>query len=375
METKKIWWMIKKDLLTLWRHKVQFVSLVLFPILMIALCGWGMGGTVENTPVVIVKQTSGCITDQAINAIKEDKTFEVKDILSDPDEAKKMVDNGEVKSAIILSSDFEEDGSRNAILYIDSSDQMTTQMVVPTTQRIFATLSEEIEMSKVALANKNTDQITSFKQSVKLQINKIYGEIEYIDFLLPGVLAMTMFMSSMLGLGDSIAGERERGELARLFMTPTSISSVLSGKIISQLVKEMIQAIILILSAMAIFNVVINGNFVLLILVMLISVLCFVGFAMMISATAKTQEDYIQIVMPIAIPMMFICGVFFPKETMPWLLQKISYILPLTYAEDAFRAVMLQGVGLSSIALDLVVLLLFTAFFFVMGVLRFNRDI
>ena len=375
MESKKIWWMIKKDLLTLWRHKVQFVSLILFPILMIALCGWGMGGTVENTPVVIVKQTSGYITDQAINAIKEDKTFEVKDILSDPDEAKKMVDKGEVKSAIILSSDFEKDGSRNAILYIDSSDQMTTQMVVPTTQRIFASLSEQIEINKIASANRNTNQLKSMKQAIKLQINKIYGEIEYIDFLLPGVLAMTMFMSSMLGLGDSIAGERERGELARLFMTPTSISSVLTGKIISQVVKEMIRAIILILSAMLIFNVVLNGSLALLILVMLISVLCFVGFAMMISATAKTQEDYIQIVMPLAIPMMFICGVFFPKETMPWLLQKISYILPLTYAEDAFRAVMLQGAGLSSIAMDLVVLLMFTALFFIVGVVRFNRDI
>ena len=375
MERKKIWWMIKKDLLTLWRHKVQFVSLILFPILMIALCGWGMGGTVENTPVVIVKQTSGYITDQAINAIKEDKTFEVKDILSDPDEAKKMVDKGEVKSAIILSSDFEKDGSRNAILYIDSSDQMTTQMVVPTTQRIVASLSEQIEINKIASANRNTNQLTSMKQAIKLQINKIYGEIEYIDFLLPGVLAMTMFMSSMLGLGDSIAGERERGELARLFMTPTSISSVLTGKIISQVVKEMIRAIILILSAMLIFNVVLNGSLALLILVMLISVLCFVGFAMMISATAKTQEDYIQIVMPLAIPMMFICGVFFPKETMPWLLQKISYILPLTYAEDAFRAVMLQGAGLSSIAMDLVVLLMFTALFFIVGVVRFNRDI
>ena len=375
MESKKIWWMIKKDLLTLWRHKVQFVSLILFPILMIALCGWGMGGTVENTPVVIVKQTSGYITDQAINAIKEDKTFEVKDILSDPDEAKKMVDKGEVKSAIILSSDFEKDGSRNAILYIDSSDQMTTQMVVPTTQRIFASLSEQIEINKIASANRNTNQLTSMKQAIKLQINKIYGEIEYIDFLLPGVLAMTMFMSSMLGLGDSIAGERERGELARLFMTPTSISSVLTGKIISQVVKEMIRAIILILSAMLIFNVVLNGSLALLILVMLMSVLCFVGFAMMISATAKTQEDYIQIVMPLAIPMMFICGVFFPKETMPWLLQKISYILPLTYAEDAFRAVMLQGAGLSSIAMDLVVLLMFTALFFIVGVVRFNRDI
>ena len=96
---------------------------------------------------------------------------------------------------------------------------------------------------------------------------------------------------------------------------------------------------------------------------------------MMISATSKTQEDYIQIVMPIAMPMMFICGVFFPKETMPWLLQKISYLLPLTYANDAFRVVMLQGAGLNSIALDLGVLLFFTLLFFVVGVVRFNRDI
>ncbi len=375
METKKVWWMIKKDLLTLWRHKVQFVSLVLFPILMIALCGWGMGGTVENTPVVIVKQTTGDVTDQVINAIKADKTFEVKDILSDPDEAKRMVDNGEVRSAIILSSNFEDEGTRNAILYIDSSDQMTTQMVIPTTQRIFASLSEQIEMSKISSLNRNVGFFEATSQSIKLQINKIYGDIEYIDYLLPGVLAMTMFMSSMLGLGNSIAGERERGELARLFMTPTSISSVLSGKIISQLIREMIQAIILIIAAMIIFNVVINGSLFLLFLVMLVSVLCFVGFGMMISATARTQEDYIQIVMPIAMPMMFICGVFFPKETMPWLLEKLSYFLPLTYANDAVRAVMLQGAGIGSIAMDLLILLAFTALFFVVGVVRFNRDI
>ncbi|RAP52866.1 MAG: ABC transporter permease [Methanosphaera sp. rholeuAM270] len=375
MESKKVWWMIKKDLLTLWRHKVQFISLILFPILMIALCGWGMGGSVEHTPVIIVKQSSGELTDLVINSIKSDSTFEVKDIITDPDEAKKRVDDGEVRSAIILSSDFEEDGSRNAILYIDSSEQMTTQIVVPTVQKIFASISEQIEMTKIVSTQKNTDAFTSATQAIKLQINKVYGEIEYIDYLLPGVLAMSMFMSSMLGLGNSVAGERERGELARLFMTPTSISSVLIGKITSQVVKEMLQAVILILSAMIIFNVVINGSMLLLMIVMLLSVLCFVGFGMMISATSKTQEDYIQIVMPIAMPMMFICGVFFPKETMPWLLQKISYVLPLTYANDAFRAVMLQGAGIEVIGFDLLVLLAFTLFFFVVGVLRFNRDI
>ena len=373
-EINKIKWMIKKDLLTLWRHKVQFASLILFPILMIALCGWGMGGTVENTPVVVVKQSSGDVTDQVITALKADDTFDIKDIMTNSDDAKEKVDNGEVKAAIILSSDFESSNSKNAVLYIDSSDQLTTQTLVPKTEQIFASLSEKVGTQQVN-ANTTTNPITQTAQTIKLQVNKIYGDLDYIDFLLPGVLAMTMFMSSMMTMGNSIAGERERGELSRLFMTPTNVSSVLTGKIISQVVRELIRALVLIIAAMLLFNVMIKGNLLLLVLVILIAVLCFVGFGMMFSATAKTQEDYIQIVMPVAMPMMFICGVFFPTETMPWILQKIALFLPLTYANDAFRAVMLKGAGLGSIAFDLIVLLAFALLFFIVGIVRFNRDV
>lgn len=373
-EINKIKWMIKKDLLTLWRHKVQFASLILFPILMIALCGWGMGGTVENTPVVVVKQSSGDVTDQVINALKADDTFDIKDIMTNSDDAKEKVDNGEVKAAIILSSDFESSNSKNAVLYIDSSDQLTTQTLVPKTEQIFASLSEKVGTQQVN-ANTTTNPITQTAQTIKLQVNKIYGDLDYIDFLLPGVLAMTMFMSSMMTMGNSIAGERERGELSRLFMTPTNVSSVLTGKIISQVVRELIRALVLIIAAMLLFNVMIKGNLLLLVLVILIAVLCFVGFGMMFSATAKTQEDYIQIVMPVAMPMMFICGVFFPTETMPGILQKIALFLPLTYANDAFRAVMLKGAGLGSIAFDLIVLLAFALLFFIVGIVRFNRDV
>lgn len=374
MESKKVKWMIKKDLLRLWRHKVQFASTILFPILMIALCGWGMGGTVENTPVVVVKQSSGDLTDHVINAIKSDDTYEIKEIISDPDQAKKDVDNGKYKAAIILSDDFEDNQNRNAVLYVDSSDQMTTQTLVPTTQKIFASLSEQVGTEQVN-ANVQSNAIQQTTQAIKLQVNKIYGDLDYIDYLLPGVLAMTMFMSSMMTMGNSIAGERERGELARLFMTPTSVSTVISGKIISQMVRELISAFILILAALILFNVTIKGSYILLFIVILVSLFCFVGFGMMFSATAKTQEDYMQIVMPIAMPMMFICGVFFPVQTMPMALQKLSVILPLTYANDAFRAVMLQGGGIGAIAVDLVVLISFGLLFFIIGVSRFNRDI
>ena len=375
MEFNKFKWMIKKDLLTLWRHKVQFVSLILFPVVMVALCGWGMGGTVENTPVIIVKQTSGHITDEAINTIKSDTTYDVKDITDDADKAKQKVDKGEVKAAIILSSNFEDSDSRSAVLYIDSSDQLTTQTLVPTTQKVFASLSEQVRIEEMASSYQNMNSLSQTAQAIKLQVNRIYGDIKYIDFLLPGVLAMTISMSAMMTMGNSIAGERERGELARLFMTPTSVSTVIGGKIISQLLREMIRTILLIVVAVLLFNVVINGNILLLFLVLLISTLCFVGFGMMFSATAKTQEDYIQIILPVVMPMMFICGVFFPTETMPWILQKIAYFMPLTYANDALRAVMLQGASFDVVAYDLLILLLFTLLFFAVGVMRFNRDI
>ncbi len=375
MEFNKFKWMIKKDLLTLWRHKVQFVSLILFPVVMVALCGWGMGGTVENTPVIIVKQTSGHITDEAINTIKSDTTYDVKDITDDADKAKEKVDKGEVKAAIILSSNFEDSDSRSAVLYIDSSDQLTTQTLVPTTQKVFASLSEQVRMEEMASSYQNMNALSQTAQAIKLQVNRIYGDIKYIDFLLPGVLAMTISMSAMMTMGNSIAGERERGELARLFMTPTSVSTVIGGKIISQLLREMIRTILLIVVAVLLFNVVINGNILVLFLVLLISTLCFVGFGMMFSATAKTQEDYIQIILPVVMPMMFICGVFFPTETMPWILQKIAYFMPLTYANDALRAVMLQGASFDIVAYDLLILLLFTLLFFAVGVMRFNRDI
>ena len=59
VESKKIMWMLKKALLVLWRHKPRLFSIFLFPILMIALFGYGMGGSIDNIPVVVVKQSSG----------------------------------------------------------------------------------------------------------------------------------------------------------------------------------------------------------------------------------------------------------------------------------------------------------------------------
>ena len=413
MESKKFLWMLKKDLLSLYRHPSRMIAMFLFPIIMITLFGYGMGGDIENVPIVIAEQSHGNITDQTLMAVKDMSLFEDKNITTNVNQAKEMVNNGQVKAAIILPPNYDDissDQSKTVVLYLDSSDQIASQTIVPASQQLFSQISAKIGAEKLAsIQVQNTvqssngtdggaasgsnvstelndssqgssvggisDSVNGIVNSINLQVNKIYGNIAYIDFLVPAILAMTVMMSCMMGMGQSIAGERETGELARLFMTPTSVATVVGGKIFSKLIIEVVKAIILLAAAILLFGITINGNIFLAVGVLILGALTFVGFGIMISATAQTQEDYTQLVMPFTMPMMFVSGVFYPIETMPWIFQKIAYIAPLTYLNDAMRGVMLKGQGLGDIWLDILVLVGFLIVFFVLGVIRFDRDV
>ena len=385
IELKKFGWMIKKELISLKRHPPRLVSILAFPIIMILLFGYGMGGDMTDLPIVVVSQSHGDLTDLTLDTIKSTETYHVVQIIDDQNKAESMVDKGDVKAAIILPEDYDDTNSSNqkaVTLYLDSSDQMASQILDSSTQAIFSRLSNMVASGSVTAVSQNstaapsiTHQFNNFKDDIGLHINRIYGNIKYIDFLVPAVLGMTVMMSCMMGMGATIAGERETGELARLFMTPTSVSTVIGGKIAAKLLIELVRALILIFMSILLFNVSIKGGILQTFIVLVIGALCFVGFGIMLSARTQTQEDYAQIVLPFSMPMMFVSGVFYPIETMPWILQKLAYVFPLTYLNDAMRGIMLKGQTLGDVWLDLVVLLGFTVLFFIIGVKRFNRDV
>lgn len=299
-----------------------------------------------------------------------------------------MVQNGQVKAAIILPSNYDslnDKSPKSVIIDVDSSDQLAAGAIIPATQGMFSQINQQIAMQKlesssIAVSSNqiNGTQVSAYQNilnTINVQINKLYGNISYLNFLAPAIIGMTILFGCVFGMGEIVAGERERGELARLFMTPTSVATVVGGKIISKLVQETGRGIILIVAAIALFGIVINGSIVLTIILLILGALCFIGFGIMVSARVSSQEDFMQSVMPITMPMMFLSGVFYPIETMPWIFQKIAYILPLTYVNDALRSAMLKGSSVGDIWIDITVLLGFTLLFFYLGVTKFNRDI
>ena len=152
VETKKIMWMIKKDLMVLWRHKPRLISLFLFPIIMITLFGYGMGGTINNIPVVVVDQSQGPISDATLTAIKSNTLYDVKEITTDPNKGLQMVQNGQAKAAIILPTNYDnlnDTSQKSIVIDVDSSDQLAAGAVIPATQGLFNQINQQIAVQKL----------------------------------------------------------------------------------------------------------------------------------------------------------------------------------------------------------------------------------
>ena len=174
-----------------------------------------------------------------------------------------------------------------------------------------------------------------------------------LDFLLPNILALIVFQGAVAGLGRAVAGERKDGSLTRVFLTPTSNITIIGGTQLFYVLLESIRSSLIVFVAAALFGVSIKGSLLDVVLIICLYAVGTTGVGMVLSVVAKSQDQYMALSMLVTLPMMFLAGVFFPIQTMPPLLQAITRALPITYAADALRGVMIKGFVLSQVVPDL----------------------
>jgi ABC-2 type transport system permease protein len=353
----------KKEFKILFRKKTLIIPLVLFPIIMIVFFGYGMGGTVKNAPILIVNDDTGRASNSLVQEIGSytakydgDPMFSVtytRDMSQS--EAESKINDGMYKGVLLIPPDYSdrvaENESTSLTLLTDSSDTTTSGIIVNYMRQLLAKTG-----------------------TVSLNIPNMYGNLEYLDFLIPGVIALTVFMGSVATTGSAIAGEKEDGTLVRMLMTPISKRSVILGKTIYQLILQLGRAVILILAAYLLLGFNMNGSWLLISLVLVIFTLGGVGMGIVMSSRVEDMESFFQLNMLVTMPSMFVTGVFFPLSSVPDWMRYIAYCLPLTYAIDAMRIIMIKGQGLNAISTDLIILTLFAIVTFAAGVRLFRRE-
>lgn len=194
----------------------------------------------------------------------------------------------------------------------------------------------------------------------------------YIDWFVPGIIAMSLMNSGIIGIATAFVSFREKGILRRIKVTPFPLWKFLLARIIASLTMSLITTGILLVIGWLAWDLTVRGNWGVILISIIMSALAMLAIGYAIAAFARNTEAAAAYANMITFPMMFLSGVFFPIGTMPaWLLPLVK-VMPLTYAAEAIRKPMLYGDGLDAIATELLVL----ATFFIVGLIvavRFFR--
>jgi ABC-2 type transport system permease protein len=321
----------------------------LFPIIFILLFGWAfqnmntqtfkVGLSDEGSPRTTSYITQGLESVVIQTNLKEFKTQSgnLADLLS-------ALKNGSLDAVIVIPNGMDTlspGQSGNIQVYYDASLMENQQTLIPAIYQVINAIDQ---------------QLGGYTPFISVQQKSVQShQLRYIDFLLPGVLGMTLMFIGVQG-GLPIIQQRQAHIIKRLGSTPLPRSMLVLGDVVFRIIVVLLSAALIILVGRLVFNVRMVGNWLSLCGIVLLGSLVLVNLGYVIAAFVKTQESAMPIVQIVDLPMMILSGTFFPIGSMPAFIAPLVKILPLTYLNDALRQIMVAGTPLYSMTTDIAVL-------------------
>ncbi len=194
----------------------------------------------------------------------------------------------------------------------------------------------------------------------------------YIDFLIPGLIGMTLLGGGLWGVGYGIVDMRIRKLLKRYLATPMRRSDFLLGIVFSRLLFMFPQVALILTASYAVFSVTIYGVWWEVFCLILLGGLQFAGVGLLVASRAKTMETMSGLINLTMLPMWTLSGIFFSYQNFPEAMHWPIRLLPLTPLLDALRGVMLDGRSLWAFPVELSLILLWTGGTFAIALLFFR---
>lgn len=363
---------MSKDLLEFRRNHTSLVLLFLMPLILLVMTGFifPSGSTQQHMPVGLVDLDHGSgsveFTSQ-LEAANKNTGYMDFSTFSSADDAKTAILKGKLYGAYIIPPGFSYNvthgQSANVVIYVDNSyPQLAAQIQQVASDTVTSLSGAKAETNVQDLgkaANESVNPEGMVFPYVPDVTNTIPGKTNYFNFLAPGIMIMVVMMAVMSGIPEAISKEKELGTFDGMLSAPVSQVSIIVGKTLTLCIRGFIQCIAVLVLAVVLFGVTIHGSILLAFLMLLIGIFSFIGLGIMAISLAEDQSTGTMIMNILMFPMMFLGGVFFPIQQMPWFMQDISNVIPLTYAADAMRKVMLLNAGVGDVFTEIIILLWF----------------
>lgn len=363
---------VGKELIQIRRDPRTLAMVLALPVMQLILFAYAINTVVDHLPTVVLDQSRTADSRAFVAAFQNSGYFDVREEAWSAAGASAAIDAGRAKVALVIPPDFGDGLLRGegtlAQLVVDGSDPNTAQTA------LFA--AGMVAQSRgLAPGGAGADAPRGGGgASVELRPVVLYNpSMLSVNFMIPGLIGLILQFQTLILTAFAVVRERERGTLEQLVVTPIRPWELMLGKIIPYTAI----AFLAVGAALAVgrfwFGVEIAGSVPLLAVLCLLFLLSSLGIGLLISTVSETQAQAMQVAMFVMLPSLLLSGFLFPREGMPWPVQQLGLLIPLTYFLQILRGVILKGVGLDVLWPQVVPLAVFGVAVFALSASRFRK--
>jgi len=337
-----------------------FLSLFL-PIVQLTLFGYAINMKVEHIRTAFLNEDGGALSVRFLDGLRASNMFDLADVATSRRDLDEFVVSGRSRVAFDIPPNFTADLRRGRTpqvqVLIDGSDASVAQPAFAAAGAIGASLHAVVQ------------------PAVDVRARVLFNPgLRSANFFVPGLIGVIMQLITMFLTALSIVGERERGTLEQIMVTPIGALGLMLGKITPYAIIGFVDMLLVLAAMHWIFAVPIAGSIALLITLSLGFLMAALGLGLLVSSNAKTQLQALLGVLALTLPSILLSGFFFERSLMPPIMQWAGYLIPLTYFFEILRGIILRGAGAPDLVQPIVAMLTLGTIVLLAASIRFTRS-
>jgi ABC-2 type transport system permease protein len=362
-----------KEFIQLKRDRLTFGMIIGIPVLQLVLFGYAINSDPRRLPTAVLSADASVYSRTLLSAMQTSDYFKLNHFARTQAEVDELLARGEVQFAVTIPENFGRKlvrGERPVLLVeADASDPAAIGNAIAALQQIAFTSLDRDLGGPLA-------ELVPVQPPVDVRVHRRYNPEAITAYNIgPGLIGTILTMTMVLMTGLAMTRERERGTFENLLSTPALPIEVMTGKIVPYILIGLIQVSLIFVAALALFEVPMQGNLLLLYFVVLIFIAANLTLGITFSSIARNQLQAMQMTFFFFLPSILLSGFMFPFRGMPEWAQWLGSLLPLTHFLLLVRGIMLKGNALPELVPQIWPILLFMLVVIGIGLRFYKRTL
>jgi ABC-2 type transport system permease protein len=368
--------LIKKEMTHMLRDPRTLVFIFLMPIMQLVLLGFVNNTDIKNVPTVVFNQDNSSASRALLDSFNATGYFSFDYAVFSQVEVNDLIDSGKASVGIVIPPNYGASlatgKTADVLVLLDGSNPTVAGSVLSAAALVGQAHGASVRTKQQSLRG----PAGNVSSPVDVRTRVLFNPDLLSSYnIVPGLVAMILFQTATSLTALAIVKERERGTIEQLIVTPIRSWELIVAKIIPYILVSFANTILIMAVGTFLFGVPMRGSLVLLFSLVGLYLLPTLGLGLLISTSARTQQQAQLMTMPIMLPSMLLSGVFFPTSSLPVFLQMVGNLLPLTYFVYILRSIVIKGVGLNMIMPQVIALTIFAVLLLGLAARRFQKTL